>query len=131
VSAYPNFPQLRESEQGTIAGREIYRSSNGFFLAVDHGARRYQEFRLQHILTDSEWDQIMSLYESSQSSTGTEWFKFQSGHDDVEYECKFASRPTRVKIGPDLYRVRVELVDVDGSAGAGGDDSPIQDDLIF
>jgi len=115
MSDYPSYRQLREGSQPQLSLPHDQMSSvNGSPLTIVRGSGVRRKFPLRHRLTDAQFQTILTLFRSVQRVGQQPYsFTFTSDFDSVEYTVVFGSRPSRVKIGPDLYDVTLSLLETD------------------
>lgn len=113
MSDYPAYNQLIDGSQLSFDLPTQHLSSvNGTPLGVVRGSARRRRFPIKHVITDSEFQTIMTLFRAVQrAGQQSPSFTFTSDFDATEYNVYFGAQPERVKVGPDLYEVNVLLVE--------------------
>lgn len=112
MSDYPDYNQIHPgSVRQESFPMDVGRSENGTPLIVSKGDTIRYRWTLRHLINDSEFQAIMTLYRARQrANQQPQSFTFTCDQDSTEYEVRFSSTPQRVKVGVDLYQVSTDLV---------------------
>ena len=116
AGTYPSYPQLRDQSTLRISTPVTWLlTENGGQRGIDLGDKRRRTWRVHHRITQAEFNTLVSLFESNQSTTGTGpgTVSFTDDRDSSVHTVEFLARPTsRWTGGTKPLEVYSELVEI-------------------